>query len=54
LNRRIALERLSALTTAEQSEAVASRKIAVHDLDGQTLRGAPRRIFSGPGFHETP
>lgn len=52
-NRRLALDRLSALIAAERSEAEASRRGAVHDLHGQLQRGEPRHVFEGEGFRRT-
>lgn len=52
MNRRVALDRLSVLISAERAEAVASQKAAVHDLHGQIQRGDPRKIFEGEGFRE--
>lgn len=51
-NRRLALERLSALVAAERAEAEASRKGALHDLHGALRRGGPRRVFEGAEFRE--
>lgn len=49
-NRRLALERLSALIDADRAEGEATQKTAVHDLHSQIQRGTPRRIFEGPAF----
>lgn len=49
-NRRLALERLSALNAAEQAAAEASQRGATRALHGQLRRGAPRRIFEGDKF----
>jgi len=51
-NRRLALERLSALIAADRTEAEASRKEEVHDLHGKLQRGKPRRTFEGERFRE--
>jgi len=51
-NRRLALERLSALIAAERTEAEVSRKEEVHALHGKLQRGEPRRIFEGERFRE--
>lgn len=51
-NRRLALERLSALIAAERTEADMARKTATHDLHGRIQRGTPRRIFEGAAFRE--
>jgi peptide chain release factor len=52
MNRRVALDRLSVLISADRAEAVASQKAAVHDLHGQIQRGDPRKVFEGEGFRE--
>lgn len=52
MNRRVALDRLSVLISADRAEAVASQKAAVHDLHGQIQRGDPRKVFDGKGFQE--
>lgn len=52
MNRRVALDRLSVLISADRAEAAASQKAAVHDLHGQIRRGDPRKVFEGEGFRE--
>ena len=52
MNRRVALDRLSVLISADRAEAAASQKAAVHDLHGQIQRGDPRKVFEGKGFQE--
>lgn len=52
MNRRVALDRLSVLISAERAEAAASQKAAVHDLHGQIQRGDPSKVFEGEGFRE--
>lgn len=52
MNRRVALDRLSVLISADRAEAAASQKAAVHDLHAQIRRGDPRKIFEGEGFRE--
>ena len=52
MNRRLALERLSVLISAERAETAASQKTAVHDLHGQIRRGNPSRVFEGAAFRE--
>lgn len=52
VNRRIALERLAVLISADRAEAAAAQKAVVHDLHSQIRRGAPRRIFEGERFLE--
>ena len=51
-NRRLALERLSALSTAERAAAEASHRGATRALHSQLRRGAPRRVFEGEGFRD--
>ncbi len=51
-NRRLALERLAALASAEQAEAEASRRGETWALHGQLQRGEPHRIFEGRHFKE--
>jgi peptide chain release factor len=51
-NRRLALERLSALNTAERAATEASHKGATRALHSRLQRGAPRRTFEGDGFRD--
>lgn len=51
-NRRLALERLSALIAAERAEAEADRRGESWALHGQLQRGEPRRTFEGKRFKE--
>ncbi|WP_417262887.1 hypothetical protein [Celeribacter sp.] len=51
-NRRLALDRLAALVAAERAEA--SQRGETCALHNQLQRGAPRRIFEGRQFKETP
>jgi peptide chain release factor len=51
-NRRLALERLSALIAAERAEAEADRRGETWALHGQLQRGEPRRTFEGKRFKE--
>lgn len=53
-NRRLALDRLAALVAAERAEAEASHRGETWALHNQLQRGAPRRVFEGRQFKETP
>jgi peptide chain release factor len=50
MNRRLALERLSVLISADRAEAAASQRTALHGLHSDVQRGTPRRTFEGKGF----
>ncbi|WP_339107240.1 peptide chain release factor-like protein [Thioclava sp. GXIMD4216] len=49
-NRKIAIDRLSALISADRAMNEAAARMALHDLHGQIQRGNPRRVFDGPNF----
>lgn len=49
-NRRIALQRLQALVDADCAEARGAQKSNAHQMHHDLQRGAPRRVFTGPGF----
>ncbi len=52
-NRRVAIERLQALASADARDAEASRKGSARGLHHQLERGAPSRIFEGASFEPT-
>ncbi|WP_283179053.1 peptide chain release factor-like protein [Gemmobacter sp. 24YEA27] len=50
MNRRVALDRLSVLISADRAQALATQKAAVHDMHGQIQRGDPCKVFEGEEF----
>lgn len=51
-NRRLALDRLSALVAAEAAESDLAAQGVTHALHDDVRKQSPRRVFEGAGFHE--